>query len=48
MKWGYAPNYNISLDSGVIGIDKCVDIISQLYDEKIPQYKGITSGYKNK
>lgn len=31
MKWGYAPNYHISLDSGVLGIDKCVEIISQLY-----------------
>ncbi|MGN0353764.1 MAG: AAA family ATPase [Muricoprocola sp.] len=31
MKWGYAPNYHISLDSGALGIEKCVDIITQLY-----------------
>ena len=31
MKWGYAQNYHITLDSGVLGIDKCVEIIKQLY-----------------
>lgn len=31
MKWGYAKNYHISLDSGKLGVDKCVDIILQLY-----------------
>lgn len=31
MKWGHAQNYHITLDSGVLGIDKCVDIIKQLY-----------------
>ena len=31
MKWGHAQNYHITLDSGVLGIDKCVDIIAQLY-----------------
>ena len=31
MKWGHAQNYHLTLDSGVIGIDKCVDIIAQLY-----------------
>lgn len=31
MKWGYAQNYHITLDSGVLGIDRCVDIISGLY-----------------
>lgn len=31
MKWGDAKNYHISLDSGKFGIDKCVDIILQLY-----------------
>ncbi len=29
MKWGDATNYDICLNSGVLGIDKCVDI---LYD----------------
>lgn len=28
MKWGHAQNYHLTLDSGVIGIDKCVDIIA--------------------
>lgn len=31
MKWGDVHNYHISLDSGELGIDKCVDIISRLY-----------------
>ena len=31
MKWGYAQNYHLTLDSGVIGIDKCVDIIAELF-----------------
>ena len=31
MKWGDARNYHICLDSGELGIDKCVDILAQLY-----------------
>lgn len=31
MNWGYAENYHLTLDSGVLGIDRCVDIISGLY-----------------
>ena len=31
MKWGYAKNYDVSLDSGRLGIDRCVDIIVSLY-----------------
>lgn len=31
MKWGQAKNYQICLDSGELGIDKCVDIIASLY-----------------
>lgn len=31
MKWGHAQNYHICLDSGVLGIEKCVDIIADLY-----------------
>lgn len=31
IEWGLAKNYDISLDSGKIGIDKCVDLIVQLY-----------------
>ena len=30
-KWGAVENYHMTLDSGVLGIDKCVDIISSLY-----------------
>ncbi len=30
-KWGVAENYDICLDSGVLGIDKCVEIIKNLY-----------------
>jgi cytidylate kinase len=29
--WGNANNYTISLDSGALGIDKCVEIIASLY-----------------
>lgn len=31
MKWGAAENYHITLNSGVLGIEKCVDIIADLY-----------------
>lgn len=31
MKWGDVKNYHLTLNSGVLGIDQCVDIISQLY-----------------
>ena len=31
MKWGHAQNYHLTLDSGVIGIDRCVNIIAELY-----------------
>ena len=30
-KWGEAKNYHVCLDSGELGIDKCVDILAQLY-----------------
>lgn len=30
-EWGEAQNYHICLDSGVLGIEKCVDIIKDLY-----------------
>lgn len=30
--WGMAKNYTISLNSGEIGIDKCVDIICDLVE----------------
>lgn len=31
MKWGHAQNYHITLDSGKLGIDKCVEILKGLY-----------------
>ena len=31
MKWGHAQNYDLTLNSGTLGIDRCVDIIPQLY-----------------
>ena len=31
MKWGHAQNYHVCLDSGKLGLDKCVEIISRLY-----------------
>lgn len=31
MKWGHIQNYHIALDSGVVGIDKCAELIAALY-----------------
>lgn len=31
MKWGHAENYDITLNSGTLGIEKCVEIIKELY-----------------
>lgn len=31
MKWGHAQNYHLCMDSGELGIEKCVEIISSLY-----------------
>lgn len=31
MKWGYAQNYDVALNSGVLGIDKCAEVIKSLY-----------------
>lgn len=33
-EWGVAKNYHISLDSGSLGIDKCVDIITTVYNHE--------------
>ena len=30
LEWGYAPNYDLSLNSGKLGIEKCVDIIENI------------------
>ena len=32
MKWGHAQNYHLTLDSGVLGIDRCVEVIAGLYE----------------
>ncbi len=31
MKWGIAKNYHIALNSGELGIDTCVELITRLY-----------------
>lgn len=31
MKWGHAQNYGITLNSGTLGIERCVKIIKELY-----------------
>lgn len=31
MKWGHSQNYDLTLNSGTLGIDRCVDIIKELY-----------------
>lgn len=31
MKWGHAQNYDLTLNSGTLGIDRCVELIRQLY-----------------
>lgn len=31
MEWGKVQHYHIALDSGTLGVDKCVDIIAGLY-----------------
>jgi len=30
-EWGVAEHYHLALDSGVLGLEKCVDIITQVY-----------------
>lgn len=31
MKWGHAQNYDLTLNSGTLGIDRCVEILTSLY-----------------
>lgn len=31
MKWGAAENYHITLNSGALGIEKCIEILAGLY-----------------
>ena len=30
-QWGVAEHYHVSLDSGVLGIEKCVDVLTRLF-----------------
>ncbi|MCQ2531109.1 MAG: cytidylate kinase-like family protein [Saccharofermentans sp.] len=34
LEWGFAPNYDISLNSGKLGIEKCVDILYGIATDK--------------
>lgn len=34
MKWGQAKNYHLCLDSGKLGIEKCVEILADLYENE--------------
>lgn len=34
MEWGKAQNYDLTLNSGTLGIDKCVSILADLYKKK--------------
>ena len=36
MKWGHAQNYDITLNSGTLGIDACVNMIRELYENMRP------------
>ena len=38
-EWGTAQNYHITLDSGVLGIDRCVEIILDLAQRDYPENK---------
>ena len=31
VEWGICKNYDIALDSGIVGIDRCVDMIASLF-----------------
>ena len=34
MKWGYAKNYDLTLNSGTLGIGRCAELIAELYRQK--------------
>ena len=36
MKWGHAQNYDLTLNSGTLGIDRCVEIITSLFQRPDP------------
>lgn len=47
MKWGHAQNYHLTLDSGAIDIDKCVDIIAALCIESFLKKGRVRAGKTN-
>lgn len=34
-KWGDAKNYDIMLNSGTLGIDRCVDILASIWNKSM-------------
>jgi cytidylate kinase len=41
MKWGHAQNYDITLNSGTVGIENCVAIIKELYLSRVPRPRAL-------
>ena len=39
MKWGQSQNYHITLDSGVLGLERCAEIICSLYWKMPAKYR---------
>lgn len=31
MKWGTVENYHITLNSGVLGIERCIEVLANMY-----------------
>lgn len=52
-KWGQAQNYHIALDSGKLGIEKCVELLAGLYPLNTYPHPGLEdaadelNGWKN-
>ena len=34
MKWGHAQNYDLTLNSGTLGLEECVRVICDVYQKK--------------
>lgn len=34
MKWGHAQNYDVTLNSGTLGLEKCAEILKELYERR--------------
>ena len=37
MQWGQAKNYDLTLNSGTLGIDTCARILQRLYEQGLPE-----------